>query len=85
MVWFKQIRQSGWNYDITDMETLEYTVYEAQPDKPTGDFYTWHTDVRSRPISKGQIRKISCSVQLSVPDDYEGGHFQWIESHKVFR
>ena len=76
--------ESGWNYDITDMENWQYTVYEAQEDKPTGDFYTWHTDAGADPYPAGDIRKISCSVQLSDPDDYEGGHFQWIESHKVF-
>jgi len=76
--------QCGWRYDITDMENWQYTVYEAQEDKPTGDFYTWHTDAGADPYPAGDIRKISCSVQLSDPDDYEGGHFQWIESAKVF-
>ena len=76
--------QSGWNYDITGMETWQYTQYEYQPDKPTGDFYTWHTDAGVDPYPAGDIRKISCSVQLSDPDDYEGGHFQWIESAGVF-
>ena len=76
--------QSGWNYDIQDMENWQYTHYEAQPDKPTGDFYTWHTDSGADPYPSGMIRKISCSVQLTDPDDYEGGHFQWIESQKHF-
>ena len=39
-----------------------------------------YTDASVDPYSDGRIRKISCSVQLSDPDDYEGGHFQWIES-----
>ena len=68
-------QESGWNYEITDMEHWQYTVYEAQPDKKTGDFYTWHTDSSADPYPAGDIRKISCSVQLSDPDDYEGGHF----------
>ena len=76
--------QSGWNYDIQDMENWQYTHYEAQPDKPTGDFYTWHTDSGADPYPSGMIRKISCSVQLSDPDDYEGGHFQWIEPIGLF-
>ena len=70
---------SGWNYEIDDMEHWQYTVYEAQPNKTKGDFYTWHTDAGDSPYPSGKIRKISCSVQLSEPDDYEGGHFQWIE------
>lgn len=77
-------QMSGWNYDVDFMEQWQYTVYEAQPDRPTGDFYTWHTDCGSKPYSNGKIRKISCSVQLSSPEEYEGGHFQWIEQTKVF-
>tara|TARA_B100000902_G_C27255081_1_gene887394 strand:- start:201 stop:893 length:693 start_codon:yes stop_codon:yes gene_type:complete len=76
--------QSGWDYDVSDMESWQYTQYEAQEDKPTGDFYTWHTDSGADPYPNGTIRKISCSVQLSDPDDYEGGHFQWIESNRIF-
>ena len=75
---------SGWNYDIADMDHWQYTVYEAQPNRKKGDFYTWHTDAGVDPYPSGQIRKISCSVQLSVPEDYEGGHFQWIESAGTF-
>ena len=77
-------QMSGWNYDVDFMEQWQYTVYEAQPDRPTGDFYTWHTDCGSKPYSNGKIRKISCSVQLSSPEEYEGGHFHWIEQTKVF-
>ena len=71
--------QCNWRYEITDMEHWQYTVYEAQEDKPTGDFYTWHTDAGADPYSVGTIRKISCSVQLSDPDDYEGGNVQFID------
>jgi PKHD-type hydroxylase len=76
--------QSNWNFEVDDMEHWQYTHYAAQPDRPTGDFYTWHTDAGADPYPQGNIRKISCSVQLSEPDDYEGGHFQWIESNKIF-
>ena len=77
-------QMSGWNYDINDMETWQYTYYKHQPDLPTGDFYTWHTDAGADPYPNGQIRKLSASIQLSDPDDYEGGHFQWIEHCKPF-
>ena len=80
----KANQMSGWNYEVDDMETWQYTVYEHQPDLPTGDFYTWHTDAGAEPYPNGRIRKISCSVQLSDPEDYEGGHFQWIEPVAVF-
>jgi PKHD-type hydroxylase len=75
---------AGWNYEIDGMETWQYTIYEAQPDRPTGDFYTWHTDSGPELYPNGKTRKVSCTVQLSDPDEYEGGHFQWLESMKVF-
>ena len=75
---------AGWNYEVDGMETWQYTIYEAQPDRPTGDFYTWHTDAGTDIYPSGKIRKISCSIQLASPEEYEGGHFQWIEHMKVF-
>ena len=77
-------QMSGWNYEVDHMENWKYTVYDHQPDRPTGDFYTWHTDCGAEPYQWGKIRKLSASIQLSAPDEYEGGHFQWIETTKVF-
>ena len=50
----------------------------------TGDFYTWHTDASDRVQPNGRMRKLSSTIQLSNPDDYEGGHFQWIEPVGIF-
>ena len=77
-------QQDGWNYELEYMETWQYTIYEHQPELPTGDFYTWHTDSSADLYPSGMTRKLSSSIQLSPPEDYEGGHFQWIESTEVF-
>ena len=77
-------QQAGWNYELEYMETWQYTIYEHQPELPTGDFYTWHTDSSADLYPSGMTRKLSASIQLSPPEDYEGGHFQWIESTEVF-
>ena len=73
-----------WNY----IENHQYTIYNHRPDAPvTGDFYTWHTDAGDpsrEQSSGGGIRKISSTIQLSNPDEYEGGHFQWIEPTGLF-
>ena len=74
----------GWNYNIEYMEPGQYTIYEERKDKFTGDFYTWHTDATPNLYDNGMQRKISTCVQLSDPDDYEGGWFEWIESEPVF-
>ena len=34
--------------------------------------------------SEGKYRKLSSTIQLSDPDDYEGGHFEYIEFNSVF-
>lgn len=55
------------NFDLWGMaEGLQFTEYSA----PNG-CYNFHTDC----VYKGVIRKLSLSVQLSDPNDYEGGEF----------
>lgn len=49
------------------MQGLQFTKYEAP-----GQHYDWHQD---RGPNCG-IRKLSMSLQLSDPDDYEGGDLQ---------
>ena len=55
---------SEWNYDIRGVEDIQYTVYEE------GDHYDWHNDCMSEETSN---RKISASIFLNDPDEYEGG------------
>ena len=33
----------------------------------------WHVDQHVMPTSEGKYRKLSSTIQLSDPDDYEGG------------
>jgi PKHD-type hydroxylase len=57
-----------WNYEIWGYnDQLQYTVYEGN-----GGHYDWHADLGPT-ISN---RKLSCVIQLSDPDDYEGGDLQ---------
>ena len=76
----------NWNHSWDHIENHQYTIYRHRPDaEVTGDFYTWHTDSGDTPQSDGgRIRKLSSTIQLSNPDDYEGGHFQWIEPVGIF-
>ena len=60
-------------------EPLQHTTYHAQQGE-RGGFYTWHQDAGDVPYeNNGMIRKLSMSIQLTDPDEYEGGNFQWIE------
>ena len=78
--------EAGWNLHWDWQERHQYTTYEHRPDAPvTGDFYTWHLDSGDRPQSEGgRIRKLSSTVQLSDPEDYEGGDFDYIEYQGIF-
>ena len=77
---------ANWNHQWDHVENHQYTIYRHRPDAQVkGDFYTWHTDASDREQSHGgRIRKLSSTIQLSNPDDYEGGHFQWIEPVGIF-
>lgn len=59
-----------WRFDITGFnEDLQYTRYNCD-----GDFYGWHVD--GGMSSNDPPRKLSMVVQLSSPDEYEGGDLQ---------
>jgi PKHD-type hydroxylase len=75
--------QCGWNHTWEYMENPQYTIYNAQPERQ-GDFYTWHTDAGPVNYPNGTHRKLSMTIQLSDQDDYEGGHFQWLEPAQQF-
>ena len=66
----KIANKSSWNFDIIgfgeDIQLGEYTAEEE-------GHYDWHLDI-GRNFS---CRKISISVQLSGPDEYEGGSLQF--------
>jgi len=66
--------EAGWRFKLTKFETFQYTTYKA-PDS----HYDWHID-SSAPYSsgpnKGLLRKLSLTVQLTDPSEYEGGMFE---------
>lgn len=75
--------ETGWRFDIEGHQAFQYTVYNANPNAK-GDFYTWHTDSHDSTYPDGTIRKLSFTLQLSDPDEYEGGLFQWLEPWRIF-
>ena len=68
-----------WNLQILGAEGLQYTVYNE------GNYYDWHVDckgqLRSQMMGMGMcpdtpIRKISLTIFLNDPEEYEGGELE---------
>jgi PKHD-type hydroxylase len=66
-----------WKFDLSTMnEAIQYTEYYGG-----GGHYDWHMDCG---IGIQNQRKVSVTVQLSAPDEYEGGDLEFnMGSHKV--
>ena len=61
---------SKWNWNITSLEFPQYGIYNK------GGYYGWHIDVvhpNSPDYNPNIVRKISISIWLNDPDEYEGG------------
>jgi PKHD-type hydroxylase len=60
--------------DVGAVADFQYTEYHGSQEAK----YDWHHDVDWSSDS-GRDRKLSVTVQLSDPSDYEGGHFEFQE------
>lgn len=65
-----QINAQFYRYDLYGLnEPFQYTVYEGAQ----GGYYGWHVDMGEKNY---EPRKISLSLQLSEPCDYQGGDLE---------
>ena len=62
--------ESGWNFQWSHCENFQFTQYEK------GQYYGWHVDGFD-PAHQKQIRKISLTLTLSKPEEYEGGELEF--------
>ena len=64
-----QANNELWKFNLHSiMDSIQYTVYYDG-----GGHYDWHIDIGPHPINH---RKISITIQLSDPDEYEGGDLE---------
>lgn len=72
-----QANAQWFGFDLTTIEALQYSVYNV------GDFYDKHVDHHFQ--GAGQFpRKLSFSLQLTDPSEYEGGSTRLITSQEPF-
>ena len=71
---------AGWNFEWDWSESCQFTKYKK------GQYYDWHWDSLNEPFyypdnpkdpRNGKIRKLSVTVSLSDPKDYEGGELEF--------
>jgi len=59
-----------WNFDIKGMEPIQFGIYSE------GGKYDWHVDQGSTTqLKNGSVRKISMTLFMNNPYEYEGGEF----------
>lgn len=64
-----------------DISGIEGTIQLARYDSSDQGFYTWHTDF----ADIAPRRKISVSIQLARPEDYDGGDLELLFSNRPYR
>ena len=71
-----QANTTRYKFDITGFQTeLQLANYGIR------NFFEWHMDFGTAELSN---RKLSITVQLSDPDEYEGGELQFMINQQVF-
>jgi len=76
-------RNAGWNFDWDYSESCQFTKYGV------GQYYGWHCDSWEVPYKRkqrddgtwpqdhGKIRKLSVTISLNDPSEYEGGNLEF--------
>ena len=85
----RNVNADFFKFDLNFHETYQFTIYKA-PD----EHYHWHCDGHFETYKEedckgdpdkeeriGGYRKLSYSVNLTHPDNYEGGHFEWTDPY----
>jgi len=82
-VW-ETVQEFNPRFFCIDLSGIEGNIEIARYDAEDRSFYDWHTDVSAH----APRRKLSISVQLSRPEDYEGGDLELLfrpEPHALER
>lgn len=69
-------RKADWNYQWDWSESCQFTKYSK------GQFYDWHCDswqgvYKDEGPQQGKVRKLSVTLCLNEPNEYEGGNLEF--------
>jgi len=75
---YKANENAGWNFEWDWSEPCQFTEYKK------GQFYDWHCDSFPEPYNEpknpnrhGKLRKLSMTISLTNPEEYEGGDLEF--------
>jgi PKHD-type hydroxylase len=69
----KQVNGNHFGYEgMTITEPAQFTEY------PKGGFYDWHMDAEVNCLDEPPVRKISMTILLSQPSEFEGGDLEFM-------
>lgn len=71
-----RLNERFYEFDLNGFEVFQYTIYNGDSENPGK--YDYHMDTvmgLDKPLEMMETRKLSLSLCLSDPDDYEGGEF----------
>ena len=75
----REANNNFFKFDLTCWsEKIQYTVYGGK-----GSKYCWHQDTLASAYRENEVRKLSISLLLSDPEDYEGGEFQLLSAGQM--
>lgn len=77
----KNINEQFYGFDLMEPEAFQITKY----DEKNQGFYRPHMDGVYDPVPpEGLVRKLSLSIQLTPPEYYEGGEFEFPDDKEKF-
>jgi len=77
MAFVRDANEQMWQFHLTNLlEDIQFTEYDADYE----GHYDWHMDVGG---VESSTRKLSMTIQLSDPSDYEGGELQFLLNRTV--
>ena len=76
----QSINVKSFGFDIWNIADMQYTIYDGKDE----GHYGWHQDDQVS-LGPGRVssRKISLTIQLSDPSEYEGGDFQFYHAREL--
>ncbi len=72
--YFNKANRDLWEYDLTYLKGIQITKYNE------GDKYDWHCDYGAEPVAE-HTRKLSATVLITDPSEFEGGDLELIDYH----